>query len=89
MSALQVDGYPGTRSQMVPFTAEFNYMKAATPAISKCNAAGHCTFAYDITVKAVSVPGAFGPGVSKCATTPTELLTYDGIVPGPLIYAPV
>lgn len=82
---------------MKPFAATYKAPPAAVPVNTVCRdpataeagAGRHCLVTYNLTVRAFTARpwDATMPG---CASKPaTNLMGYDGMVPGPTITAPV
>lgn len=91
--AYNVLGFPGTPYIQTPFSTVYKHPSKATPTTTVCRtndpAPEHCMTAYELTIQSMQAR-PFDATVPSCAAfPPTNLLAYNGHIPGPLITAPV
>lgn len=87
-----VDGYPGTPYVITPFSEMYRQAPQAQPSASACRpglAPQHCMLAFDFEAKVIQAR-PWDAAIPGCAAQPpTELMSYNGSVPGPTIWTPV
>lgn len=93
-SPYSVGGFPGTPYLARPFSNSYRSPVNARQDYTACrtvepNSPAHCLIAYHTVIKAAQLR-PWDTALPGCqAHPPTNFLTYNGSVPGPLITAPV
>lgn len=88
-----VAGFPGTPYIITPFTRLYRSPVEAQPTATVCRTGdptpAHCMTAYDMEIRAIQAR-PWDTTIPGCQSQPpTNLLAYNGTIPGPTITAPV
>lgn len=91
-----VQGWPGTPYIATPFSDQYKSPPVGQPSATVCRTplAGdpnppHCMRAFDIEITAIQLR-PFDNAIPSCRVQPpTDLLAYNGSIPGPTMIAPV